>query len=143
MVAAGIGATGGELGQIALQGGKQLLSDILPALSFEPAYAHAAGGIAGGVIAATPARVGAEQTALTAGTVGTTMHMSDASEPPSGREPDYNSQNEFVNGKKTGVVVEAKPGLATEIGNGFKDVDKILKKAAQMASSAIRTRVMD
>jgi hypothetical protein len=126
LVLTAVGGAGAELGQMALRGGAQVLGDFLPALTFEPAYAYAGGGIVGGAIATTPARVGAESVIAAEG-AGVAMKMADGSEGNGGNMSDYDRQQHFIDGKKVPGPVEAPAGAATEIGKGFEDIDNVMK----------------
>jgi hypothetical protein len=125
-----VGGGAGEYGQMALRGGAQMLEDILPALSLEPAYALAGGGIVGGAIATTPGRFGAEQVAAAA-EAGAVMQMSEAGPGRGGNMSDYDRQQHFIEGKKGPVLPEAPTGPAAQIGEGFKNIDNVLKNGGK------------
>jgi hypothetical protein len=120
-----VGGTGAEVGQAAIRGGINALTDILPSLSFEPelAYAGAAGSTGGTMAAiAAPAKIG--EAAAIAGTAGATISQMSAD------GPNWGTQQEFITGMKA-KPVEVQSGIATQIKNDLKQVDEIIAKGGQ------------
>lgn len=125
--AAIVGGTGGEIGQAAIRGGANAINDILPSLSFQPELAYAgAGRIAGNAMSAIQSATISGEHVAVAGAAGATV-----SKMTGGNEPTYNSQHEFVHGKRVSAVRPPDDGIATKISNELPSVDKIIKEGGE------------